>query len=387
MRKLKGRVAILTDASPGLGVEVAPSLASQGVNLVLAARSVPELEVVASEIRDLGVQVLVVPCDVTSESDRIRLVEATIAEFGRCDILVNNAGIESTAFYEQQPAEGIAQLIQVNLVSAMLLTHAVLPHMLERKRGHIVNMASLAGKVPVPYSVPYSTSKAGMIAFTEGIRNEYKGRGVSASVICPGFVSEAGMYADWEKETGRRASFLAKPVTPQRVAANVITAIKRDRRPGLALLILQSRPYFDNLRLGYSRDVWERATTRLLKSKNYIVMTREKPTKKEPEAESFFDQIAKADIVVSLNSAATIKALRYGIPAYCTLDCTMSPHAPARLPDAGRAAPPSIIEVRDMLYKLARYELTKDQFANGMAADIILSVKPELRRGYWHGTQ
>lgn len=229
MRELNGRTAILTGASRGLGVDVARALAREGVDLVLAARSQPELEQVASEIRATGRRAVVVPCDVTSSADRQRLVDTTLAEFGKCDILVNNAGIELTAFYEEQPDEEIERLLNVNLTSAMLLTKAILPHMLERKQGHIVNMASLAGKVPVPYSIPYSTSKAGLIAFTEGIRNEFKNRGVSASVICPGFVSDAGMYADWEKEFGVKAGFLAKPVAPQRVANNVVKAIQKDR--------------------------------------------------------------------------------------------------------------------------------------------------------------
>ena len=229
MRNLTGRVAILTGASRGLGVDVARALAKEGCDLALAARSEAELEKVAEEIRGTGRRAIAVPCDVASADDRRRLVESTLAEFGKIDILVNNAGIELTAFYEEQPEEEIARLINVNLTAAMLLTRAVLPHMLERKSGHIVNMASMAGKVPVPYSVPYSTSKAGMIAFTEGIRNEFKGRGVSASAICPGFVSDAGMYADWERETGVKAPLLTRPVSPQRVANNVVKAIRKDR--------------------------------------------------------------------------------------------------------------------------------------------------------------
>jgi len=229
MRELNGRVAILTGASRGLGVDVAKAMAREGIDLVLAARSQGELERVAEEIRATGRRALAVPCDVSVAEDRQRLVAATLAEFGKCDILVNNAGIEMSGFYEQEPEEEIAKIIDVNLTSAMLLTRAILPHMLERKTGHIVNMASLAGKVPMPYSVPYSASKAGLIAFTEGIRNEFKKRGVSASAICPGFVSDAGMYADWEREIGVKAGMLAKPVTPTKVANNVVKAIQKDR--------------------------------------------------------------------------------------------------------------------------------------------------------------
>jgi short-subunit dehydrogenase len=199
------------------------------VNLSLAARSASELERVADEMRALGVRAIAVPGDVTSAADRARLVEATLAEFGRVDILVNNAGIEVTAHFERQSEEELARTIEVNLTSAILLTRQVVPVMLERNAGHVVNMASLAGKVPVPYSVPYAASKAGLIGFTESFRNEFRKRGVSASVVCPGLVSEAGMYVQMQQDAGVKENFLAGTVTPGKVASDVVKAIKRDR--------------------------------------------------------------------------------------------------------------------------------------------------------------
>jgi len=155
----------------------------------------------------------------------------------------------------------------------------------------------------------------------------------------------------------------------------------------LALLILQSRAYYDNLGLGYSRDVWERATTRLLTSKGYRVETREKPQKRDGQTENFFNQIARAGIVVSLNSAACVKALRYGIPAYCTLDCTLSPYAPVKLPNVGMAAPPPREDVDDMLRRMDRYEHTKNDFTTGKMVNNLLSVSQEKRRGIWYGNR
>lgn len=152
----------------------------------------------------------------------------------------------------------------------------------------------------------------------------------------------------------------------------------------LALLVLQSRQYFENLRLPYSRDVWERATSRLLAHKGYRVITREKPTKKDPEAESFFDQISRAGIVVSLNSASCFTALRYRIPAFCTLDCTLSPYAPVRLPNIGRAAPPTKDEVQRLCATVGKYEFTRDMLTNGEAIQRFLAIHPEGRRGYWY---
>lgn len=229
MRKLTNRVCILTGASRGLGPYMARALAAEGMNFVLAARSAPELEAVAEEIRGLGRKAIAVTCDVVSADDRRRLVDAALAEFKRVDVLVNNAGIELTAHFERQPDEEIARVIEVNLTAAMHLARAVLPPMLERKSGHIVNIASLAGKVPVPFSIPYAASKAGLIGFTESFRSEFRKRGVSASVICPGLVSEAGMYKDMQDQSGVKENLLAGTVSPSKVASDVVKAIKRDR--------------------------------------------------------------------------------------------------------------------------------------------------------------
>ncbi len=229
MRNLNNRVCILTGASRGLGPYMARALAAEGVNFAVAARSAAELEATAEELRRLGRRAIAVTCDVGSAADRQKLVEAALAEYGRIDILVNNAGIELTAHFERQPDDEIARVVDVNLTAAMHLARAVAPHMLERKSGHIVNVASLAGKVPVPFSVPYAASKAGLIGFTRSFRSEFRKRGVSASVICPGLVSEAGMYRDMQDQSGVRENFLAGTVSPAKVASDVVKAIKRDR--------------------------------------------------------------------------------------------------------------------------------------------------------------
>ena len=229
MRQLVGRTAIVTGASRGIGIHIARALALQRMNLVLAARSEVDLEQVAAQMRALGTKVLAVRCDVANEADRAELVRRAEAEFGEIDVLVNNAGIESTFPYDRQSPAEIEQIITVNLTAPMLLTRAVLPGMVSRKRGHIVNIASLAGKVGVPYGLPYAATKAGLIHFTESLRSEFRGTGVSGSVVCPGFVSEAGMYDDMTKLSGVKASRLAGTSTPAKVAAAVVKCTRRDR--------------------------------------------------------------------------------------------------------------------------------------------------------------
>ncbi len=229
MQNIEGSVAVVTGASRGIGPYLALALARENVSLVLAARSGNDLESVAEKLRAKGATVLTVVCDVTVAEDRAGLVAAAIERFGRIDILVNNAGIGITTPYEKQPVEEIEQILNVNLTAPMLLTHAVLPGMLERGGGFIVNIGSLAAKVGTPFSSPYSASKGGLVMFTESFRSEFRRRGVSATAICPGFVSDAGMYEVMERRAGVRASKLAGTSSPQKVAAATIKAIKRDK--------------------------------------------------------------------------------------------------------------------------------------------------------------
>src|SRR3954471_5769384 len=150
MKDLRGSTAIVTGASRGIGVYIAKALVKEGVNVSLAARSEDDLQAVAGELRALGGKGIVTKCDVTWAADRERLVECTENELGPIDILVNNAGVETTSHFDTSPPDDLVKTVEVNLVAAMLLTRAVLPSMLQRKRGHVVNVASGAGKVGVP---------------------------------------------------------------------------------------------------------------------------------------------------------------------------------------------------------------------------------------------
>ena len=157
-----------------------------------------------------------------------RLLERTQAELGPIDILVNNAGIETASHFESADEADIVRTIDVNLVSAMLLTRSVLPGMLERRRGHIVNIASGAGKVGVPYAVSYATSKHGLVGFTNSLRCEYHKGPIGFSVVCPGFVSDTGMYARWEDRGVRAPKFVGRS-SPTKVAEVVVSCIRKNR--------------------------------------------------------------------------------------------------------------------------------------------------------------
>lgn len=228
MEQLRGRNAIVTGASRGLGVHIARALAAEGVNLALCARTVPAIEELARELSAAGVRCVAIPADLGKPADRSSLVQRATAELGPIDILVNNAGLEANAnFADFSPAE-IEQLLQIDLVAPVLLAREVLPDMLRRKTGHIVNLSSLAGKSATPWNVPYSVAKGGLILFSHSLRLELRETGVSCSVIVPGFISEVGMFADKSREHDVSAPAMAGTSRPEAVARAVVRAIKSD---------------------------------------------------------------------------------------------------------------------------------------------------------------
>lgn len=243
MKDLRGRTAIVTGASRGLGLFVAKALATEGVNIVLAARTTESLEQVAKEIRGLGVKTLVVSTDVSDQAQLRSLVDAALKEFKTIDILVNNAGIEAFRPYHLIEPSDIEQTIQVNLMSTLLLTRFTLPHMLSAGRGHIVNMASTAGKYGPAYGAAYGASKAAMIAFTQSLRGELYGSGVSASAICPGFAHDGGVYEVIKQRTGKNVPWYVGSTSAEAVARAVVKSIRSDR-PDAIVNFPALRPIF-----------------------------------------------------------------------------------------------------------------------------------------------
>lgn len=230
MRELRGKIAIVTGASRGIGVYIARALADRGVDLALAARSAEELEAVRAEVAGRGVRAIAVPTDVTDDAALATLLRRCEDELGPPDLLVNNAGIEIAAAYEELSVEELDRFLAVNLRAPMLLTHRVLPGMVARGRGHVVNIASIAGLAATAFGESYAATKAGIVGFTRSLRasEDVMESGVSASVVCPGFVSDVGMYDRFEDDAGVRAPVLLGTTRPEHVAAKVIRAIEKD---------------------------------------------------------------------------------------------------------------------------------------------------------------
>ena len=256
MKTIRGAHALVTGGSRGLGPYIARALASEGANLTLTARSADSLRQVAEEVSVGGTRVHTIAADVCDDGARRKLVEEAESTLGPIDILVNNAGIEAIVPYTDLPPDQIEAMIRTNLEAPLILSRLVLEGMIERRRGHVVMMSSLGGKKGSPYSATYAATKAGMIAWTSGLRIELEGTGVSASVICPGFVSEAGMFAVRTQKAPR----VLGTSTPEAVVRAVLRAIQRDVgeiivNPGPVRLML----VFEHLSPRFTRWALEKA--------------------------------------------------------------------------------------------------------------------------------
>jgi short-subunit dehydrogenase len=220
---------LITGASGGLGVHIVRAFAQRGVRLALVAYPGNELTGLCAEVEKQGRESLAVVSDLRDPEERHKMLETVLQRFGRIDVLVNNAGIEFTSFYHELDEQDILDVLNVNLQAPMLLTRMVLPRMLKERRGHVVNISSLAGKSGPAFQESYSASKAALIAFTASLRATYKSTGFSASVIVPGFV-EAGIYSRLKARAGHSAPKLLGSLPPESVARAILRAIERDQQ-------------------------------------------------------------------------------------------------------------------------------------------------------------
>ena len=222
---LSGATVLLTGAAGGIGGHIADALHARGARLVLTDRDEPGLVVVRDRL-GAGTQILV--ADLRDADAAAGLpARAEEAVGAGLDVLVNCAAMEfTTAFHRHTPDE-LAAISAVNVAAPMTLIAGALPGMLARGRGHVVNVASISGKGPAPYLAAYATTKAALIELNRSLRMEYRETPVSFSVVAPGFVSDAGMYARME-QAGDKAPLALGTSKPGRVAAAVVHAIEHD---------------------------------------------------------------------------------------------------------------------------------------------------------------
>jgi short-subunit dehydrogenase len=217
--ELAGRTALLTGATGGLGRAIARALAEQGASLVLSARKADALEALAAELPGDGHRVI--PADLSEPG----VAERLAAEAGAVDVLVANAGLPGAGWLMDFTPEQVTRALRVNLEGPMLMAQALSPGMIERGSGHLVFVASLAGKSASPLTSIYNATKFGLRGFALGLRPDLARKGVGVSLVSPGFVREAGMFAD----AGAEPPAGLGTATPEQVAAAVVKAIEHDK--------------------------------------------------------------------------------------------------------------------------------------------------------------
>ena len=215
MSLLSGTV-LVTGATGGIGQAIARAFAARGAKLVLSGRRVDVLESLAAELGGRPIA-----CDLSRRED----VERLIAEAGDVDVLVANAALPASGVFTELDQDQIDRMLDVNLRAPIALTRALAPAMISRQSGHVVLISSLSGKAAAPASAIYSATKFGLRGFAHGVREDLLAHGVGVSVVLPGFIRDAGMFADAGVELPRGVG----TKTPEDVAEAVIRAVKRNR--------------------------------------------------------------------------------------------------------------------------------------------------------------
>ena len=222
---LRGRRALLTGATGGLGREIAFALAEQGIDLALTDRPGAELPALARELEALAIAVATVEADLTDRSAHVDIVRSAESALGPIDILINNAGMEVVSPWHKRTPENLGAEVELNLVAPMLLTQAALPGMIARGSGHVVTISSIGGMIALPYLVGYAATKHGIAAYNRALSAEVSDQGIRVTTVFPGLIRNAGMgarYADWLVPP-RLSKFVTK--TPRQVGLAVVRGL------------------------------------------------------------------------------------------------------------------------------------------------------------------
>ncbi|HEV2284370.1 MAG TPA: SDR family NAD(P)-dependent oxidoreductase [bacterium] len=239
MRGLQDKVAIVTGGGQGIGRAIVLRLAQEGTEVVIADLNPATASAVAEEVQAAGRSAVAVRADVARAKDRRALVDAALAKFGKIDILVNNAGIVRVSD-PLEITEDEWDLIQtVNVKGTYFTCQAVLPHMLERGAGRIVNLASIAAKAGSTAFIHYNVSKAGVVALTRNLAVAYGKRGITVNCVCPGIV-DTEMWAKIDREAAPLMGLQPGEFTRSRVGAIALGRMETPEEVGDAVAFLCS---------------------------------------------------------------------------------------------------------------------------------------------------
>jgi short-subunit dehydrogenase len=218
-RQFQDRTVVITGASAGIGLACARRFADAGANVVAVARGAAELERTRAELAQLA-PILAIVADVAEPDAPQRIVDSALARFGALHVLVNNAGMHARGLFADLRAADLGAMVDVNLRAPILLAHHALPHLVASGNGAIVNVASLAGRVPTAGGVVYSATKFGLRAFSMALADELRGTGVTVSCVSPGPVDTQFIMAELDTVSDLTMS---QPLTsPDAVAALVV---------------------------------------------------------------------------------------------------------------------------------------------------------------------
>ena len=225
MTDLKNKNALITGAGKGIGKAIALALAKEGVNIILVARTQEEIDSVAAKICSLRVKALAITADVADINSVNSAVEKALAEFDTIDILINNAGIAAFGkFLELEPTDW-ERIIQVNLMGTYYVTRAVLPNMIERQTGDIINISSTAGLSGNALTSAYSASKFAVLGLTESLMQEVRKHNIRVTALTPSTVA-----TDMAKELKLTDGNPDKVMQAEDMAELIIAQLKLNRR-------------------------------------------------------------------------------------------------------------------------------------------------------------
>lgn len=231
MKNLHDKVALVTGSASGIGKATALKLAEEGAHLVLADINEEGLKSASSEIEALGRKALSVKTDVSKRDQVEQLCQKALAEFGRVDILMNNAGVALISEIKDTEFSEWEWILGIHLWGAIYTIHYLLPQMVERKSGHIINISSWAGILGTPTCGAYATAKFGLVGMSEVLRIELERFDIGVTVVCPGMV-KTNVFSS-AKMKGFKREFLEKSgtfgISPEAVARKIVRAVKRNQ--------------------------------------------------------------------------------------------------------------------------------------------------------------
>lgn len=229
---MRGKTVIITGASSGIGKACALAFAGQGAQVVISGRDESRLKDVAGELIQMNREVHPVVMDVMLDNDCQRLVNETIARFGKCDVLINNAGLSMRALFAETDLNVLKKLMDTNFWGAVYCTKYALPHLLKTK-GSVVGISSIAGKAGLPGRTGYSASKFALEGFLESLRIENSKTGLHVLVACPGFTASNIRNTALSKDGTRQGESPRdekKMMSAEHVAQRIVEAVKKRKR-------------------------------------------------------------------------------------------------------------------------------------------------------------